>query len=261
MRVLPTPALIISDIHLGLAEAGVERRLIEFIRAVHGQARTLVINGDLFDFWFEWGSVVPRSAFRTLTALADAREAGIHILWIAGNHDCWGGDILRHDVGVDYHIGPWQGWIGDWRTLLDHGDGLRPTEDRRYRALRRLLRHPAAIAAFRWLPADLATRLASRSSHASRTAGARDGGAGLRGIALKTLDSRPDLDLVVYGHSHVAALERAQSGGIYANAGSWLTRPTFLRLTHQGAELREWDGSPEGQRLDAVDRRPQKPLP
>ena len=138
---------------------------------------------------------------------------------------------------------------------------MRPRADRRYRALRRVLRHPAAIAAFRWLPPDLAARVATHSSQASRTTGARDGGTGLRSIALATLAATPSLDLVVYGHSHVAALERSAGGGVYANAGSWLSRPTYLRLTEQSAELREWDGSAEGQRLDAVNRRAEEPLP
>ena len=47
-------------------------------------------------------------------------------------------------------------------------------------------------------------------------------------------------------------------GGVFANAGSWLDAPTFLRLTNESVELREWDGSPEGKRLDSIDLRPKK---
>ena len=50
-----------------------------------------------------------RVGFRVLAALADLVDAGIPVLWIAGNHDCWGGEVLRDDVGVDYHVGPWRG--------------------------------------------------------------------------------------------------------------------------------------------------------
>ena len=35
------------------------------------------------------------------TKLARLREGGVRVLWIAGNHDCWGGDVLRNDVGLD----------------------------------------------------------------------------------------------------------------------------------------------------------------
>ena len=58
-------------------------------------AGSLVINGDLFEFWFEWRTVIPRRGFRTLAALADVVDAGVPVVMIAGNHDCWGGDVLR----------------------------------------------------------------------------------------------------------------------------------------------------------------------
>jgi UDP-2,3-diacylglucosamine hydrolase len=218
------------------------------------------VNGDLFEFWFEWRTVIPRRSFRVLSALADLRDAGVSILMLAGNHDCWGGDVLREDVGVDYHIGPWEGTLSGWRTRIDHGDGLRPKEDRRYRALRRVLRNRFAIRAFRWIHPDVGTALASRSSHASRTYGARDQGRGLARIATATLAARPELELVIFGHSHVAALMRAPTGGVYANAGAWLDAPTYLRVTESRIELRRFDGSAEGLHLDALDRSSEKAL-
>lgn len=258
---LDSPTYVISDLHLGAAPPEVERRCLEFLRALPGRARSLIVNGDLYDFWFEWRTVIPRRGFRVLAALADVREAGIDVLWIAGNHDCWGGSVLREDAGLTYHVGPWTGTVAGWRTLIEHGDGLRGPEDRRYRALRRVLRHPASIAAFRWLHPDLGSRLATGSSHASRVTRARDGGAGLRAVALRELAASSELDLVLYAHSHVPALERAPGGGVYANAGSWLDAPTFLRLTPESVELRRWDGSAEGECLDALDRRPEEALP
>ena len=254
MRVLSSPCYIISDTHLGVASADVERRLRAFLKALPGRASSLLINGDLFDFWFEWRSVIPRSGFRVLAALADARDAGVEILWVAGNHDCWGGEVLRQDLALSYHVGVWEGEIAGWTARVEHGDGLRPVEDRRYRALRRVLRHPVAIRAFRWLHPDLGSKLASGSSHASRSYRARDEGAGLRRIALAALAARPELELLLFGHSHVATLERAPGGGVYANAGSWLDAPTYLVVTPERIEMREWNGSAEGLRLHTCDR-------
>jgi UDP-2,3-diacylglucosamine hydrolase len=258
--VLPSPCYLISDAHLGAAPPRVERQVLDFLRAISGSAASLVVNGDLFDFWFEWRTVVPRSSVRVLAALADLREAGTEILWIAGNHDCWGGDVLRNDFGLTYHVGTWEGDLAGWRTRLDHGDGLREVEDRKYRRLRTVLRHPLSVRLFRYLPPDFASRLASGSSNASRTYRAKDGGSGLRSVAMRALADSPPLDLVVFGHSHVPALERAPGGGVYANAGSWLDAPTFLKLTPERIELWSFDGSAEGVRLDSIDRRPQKAL-
>ena len=258
---LRAPCYLISDTHLGAAPAAVEHEVLRFFRSLRGRAQSLVINGDLFDFWFEWRTVVPRRSVRALAALADLREAGTEILWIAGNHDCWGGEILREDFGLYYHVGPWRGSLAGWETLIEHGDGLREVEDRKYRRLRSVLRNPLAIRAFRWLHPDLGTRLASGSSEASRTHRPRTDGQGLRAVALRALEADRSLDLVLYGHSHVPALERAPGGGVYANAGTWLEQPTYLRLDERSIEMLRWDvASAEGVRLDALDRRAKEAL-
>ena len=218
------------------------------------------MNGDLFEFWFEWKTVIPRRGFRALAALADVVDAGVPVLMIAGNHDCWGGEVLRRDVGVDYVFGPWRGEVGRWRAHIEHGDGLRPAEDKRYRALRRVLRNPLAIRSFRWIHPDLATPLANGSSHASRSYSARDEGRGLRDAATRVENADRDRDLIVFGHSHVATLERLPLGTVYGNAGSWLDAPTFLRVTDDQIALRQWNGSAESADLNTFDRPTEKPL-
>lgn len=257
---LAPPCYVISDVHLGHASPETERLLLSFLRALPGRASSLMINGDLFEFWFEWKSVVHRSSVRVLAALMDLRDAGVPVTMIAGNHDCWGGDVLR-DAGVDFQLGPWTGPLGGWRARVEHGDGLRPKEDRGYRALRHVLRNRLAIRAFRALHPDLASRLAMGSSHASRTYQPKDFGRGLRAVAEATLAADPSLELLVYGHSHVSALERMPSGNVYANAGSWLDAPTFLVVTPQRIALRTWLGSSEGPDLYALDRRAEEATP
>jgi UDP-2,3-diacylglucosamine hydrolase len=262
VRVLPSPCYVFSDTHLGAAPKDVERDLLAFLRQLPGRAGSLVINGDLFEFWFEWRWVIPRGSFRVLAALADLVESGTPVLWVAGNHDCWGGDVLRRDVGVQYHVGEWTGTLAGWRTRIEHGDGLREVEDRKYRRLRTVLRHPASVWAFRHLlHPDFGSRLAAGSSHASRTYQARDGGRGLREVAMAELEARSEIELLIYGHSHVAALERAPRGGVYANAGSWMSRPTYLRVDERRVALMTWDGSAEGECLDVLDRRTEEALP
>ena len=255
---LKSPCYVISDAHLGVASLYIERKLVGFLRGLAGHAGSLVINGDLFDFWFEWKSVIPRSSFRALAALADLRDAGLPILFIAGNHDCWGDEILRKDIGVDYHIGTWSGNIAGWNTRIDHGDGLREKEDRGYRMIRPVMRNRFAIRAFRALHPDWASSLASGSSGASRTYRSRDQGRGLRAIAMNELAADQSIDLLIFGHSHVAALEKSPTGGVFANAGSWLDAPTYLRITDERIELMSAEESAEGHCLNVIDRRSEK---
>lgn len=256
---LESPCYVISDAHLGVASPEIEKSLVAFLRSLAGKAGSLLINGDLFDFWFEWKSVIPRGSFRALAALADLRDSGLPILWIAGNHDCWGGEVLRDDIGVDYHVGAWNGSLAGWHARVEHGDGLREKEDRGYRAVRPIMRNRLAIKAFRALHPDWASSLANGSSGASRTYRSRDEGRGLREIAMRELEARNDLELLIYGHSHVAALEKSPTGGVFANAGSWLDAPTFLRITPEAIELRSArEGSAEGDCLHSIDRRSEK---
>ena len=252
---LKAPCYIISDSHLGVAPPETERALVAFLRGLSDRAGSLIINGDLFDFWFEWKSVIPRNSFRALAALADLTESGVPILWVAGNHDCWGDEVLKKDIGVEYHLGECKGSIAGWNTRVDHGDGLREKEDRGYRMIRPIMRNALAIKAFRALHPNWATRLATGSSTASRVYRSRDEGRGLRTIAHRELEADSALDLLIYGHSHVAALERVPGRGVFANAGSWLDAPTYLRVTENAIELRSADGSAEGHCLHSIDRR------
>jgi UDP-2,3-diacylglucosamine hydrolase len=259
--VLSPPCYVISDAHLGVASHDIERALIAFLRGLEGRAGSLVINGDLFDFWFEWKSVIPRNSFRALAALADLRESGMPILYVAGNHDCWGDDMLRKDIGVEYHVGPWNGSLAGWNARIEHGDGLRDKEDRGYRMVRPIMRNRLAIRAFRALHPDWASKLANGSSGASRTYRSRDEGRGLRSIAMGQLAADPSLELLIFGHSHVAALEKSPAGGVFANAGSWLDAPTYLEVTPEKIELRSaHPGSAESDCLHSVDRQSEEAL-
>lgn len=240
---LPAPALIISDAHVGVGPPDVERTLLAFCQLARTAARSVVINGDLFDFWFEWRHVMPRVGFRTLAALAALRESGVEVLWVAGNHDCWGGDVLAGE-GVTYHVGPWRGTVGPWTTLIEHGDGLRDIEDAPYRRLRAVLRNPFAIWAFRRLVhPDWASTIARRSSHTSRSMRPRDDGAGLQQVALARLAADPSLQLYVFGHTHAQTLERAPGGGLMANPGAWLDGPTALLVRESSVALAHCDGA------------------
>ncbi len=258
---LPAPCLLMSDAHLGAAPSEREREVAAFFDFARRTAGSVVINGDLFDFWYEWRTVMPRGHVRVLGALAALADSGRPVLMIAGNHDAWGGDVLTQEIGAQLVHGAWNGNLGGWRAHVAHGDGLRSREDRRYRAFKRVMRHPLAIRAFGALHPDVATRIASGTSDHSRAHRASDGGSGLRAVATEYLAAHRDTELAVFGHSHVSTLERSPTGGVYANPGAWVDRPAYLVMQPDRIELRAWSGSSEGDLLDAIDRRAEEALP
>ncbi len=241
LAALPAPCFVVSDAHIGVTPSEVELRVLQFIESLRGQAGSLVVNGDLVDFWFEWRHVVPRAGYRVVAALSALARSGVPVLWVAGNHDCWGANVVR-DAGIRFVEGAWRGSLAGWRAHLEHGDGLRGSEDRGYRVLRRVLRHAWAVQAFRLLHPDWGMALARGSAHASRMYRAPDAGVGLRDVAFRMLASDATVDLVVFGHSHVAALDEAPapSRGVYANAGEWLVDPTYLRIEPERIALMRW---------------------
>jgi UDP-2,3-diacylglucosamine hydrolase len=259
--VLPTPIHLLSDAHVGAAPAHTTEALLRFLRRLRGQPGSLVLNGDILDFWFEWKRSIPSFALPVLGALSELRASGMPIVWIAGNHDCWGGDVLRRDVGVVYQTTPLRQRVGGWDLQVEHGDGLRGDADRGYLRVKPILRHPWSVRAFRLVHPDFGTRLALGTSEASRVHSAEDNGLGLRDVALERIAAPGGPSLVVFGHSHVAGLTRAPSGGVYANPGGWGDVPRYLCITDDRVELREPQASGEDRRLDLVQHGSDESLP
>lgn len=257
----PLPCYVLSDSHVGAAPAWTVDALLGFLRRLRNEPGSLILNGDILDFWFEWRQSIPSFALPVLGALSELRAAGMPITWIAGNHDCWGGDVLRQTVGVTYQTVPLRIRIGAWDVAIEHGDGLRGDADRGYLFVRPILRHPLSQWAFRLLHPDLGTRLALGTSTASRVHTAEDNGTGLRDVALSRIAAQGGPDVVIFGHSHVPGLIRAPNGGVYANPGAWGAEPGYLRITDSQVALYAYDTSGEDRRLDIVERRTDEALP
>lgn len=250
----PLPCYVLSDSHVGAAPSWTTDALVGFLRRLRGEPGSLILNGDVLDFWFEWRHTIPAFALPVLGALSELRAAGMPITWLAGNHDCWGGDVLRTVVGVTYQAAPLRTHIGAWDVAIEHGDGLRGKPDRGYLFIRPIIRHPLSIWAFRLLHPDLGTRLALGTSTASRVHTAEDNGTGLRDVALSRIAADGGPDVVIFGHSHVAGLTRAPNGGVYANPGAWGAQPCYVRITESQLALYDYDLSGEDRRLDVVER-------
>jgi UDP-2,3-diacylglucosamine hydrolase len=241
------PFLIVSDIHLGSVPAETERRFRRFLRFAADSASGLLINGDLFDFWFEYRTVIPSKHYRVLAALADVVEAGVPVSFLGGNHDAWVGGFLRDEVGIELLEGPVEMTLAGRRALVAHGDGV-GEGDWGYRLLKRVIRSRLTIGAFRQLHPDWGARIADR---VSRTEDRIETGAGeagrsraafIRAWAEEELRRRPELELVVAGHCHVPEVTELAPGRFYANSGDWIRNSTYLVLAPEGGppELRSW---------------------
>ncbi|MFW6083728.1 MAG: UDP-2,3-diacylglucosamine diphosphatase [Gemmatimonadota bacterium] len=237
-------SIIVSDAHLGAAPAANERAFHDFLRFAGESTADLVINGDLFDFWFEYRTVILSRHFGTLRALADLVDSGVRVRLVGGNHDSWGGPFLREEVGLELIEGPVITDVGGRRTYLAHGDGL-GSGDFGYRILRKVIRSRPARFAFRNVHPDWAAGIVRRVSRTeSRHDRQDDAGASradhLAAHAREVLEANATVDLVALGHSHVPELTEISPGRHYLNTGDWIHHCTWASVGRDNVQLRHW---------------------
>jgi UDP-2,3-diacylglucosamine hydrolase len=231
----PNGTLIVSDAHLGAAPLEHEDAFRRFLAQVADRTRDLVINGDLFDFWFEYGTVIQRRHFPVLHVLRELVESGVRIRLVAGNHDFWGGSFLANEIGIELIEGPIRTTLGGRPAVLAHGDGL-GSGDWGYKALKSVIRSRGARFGFRWLHPDLSAgiiRLVSRTE--SRHGGTPDAESLGRATRLHTwsaerFQSDPDIDLIVLGHCHVPEIRELAPGRFYLNPGDWVQHCSWAEV-------------------------------
>ncbi len=234
--------VFISDVHLGLGpkieDQHRERALVRLLQQVAVRAHHVFIVGDLFDFWFDWGTVIPKQHFRTLAAIAELLEGGVGVTYLMGNHDFGHHRFFREELGLTVDAGDVDVVIGKKRFYVSHGDG-KANNDAGYRVLKSVLRNPVAQWLYRAIHPDWAVRLASATSKGSRDhTGKKDYGEGdgLREFAARKIHS--GYDFVIMGHRHKATVEHFDHG-IYVNIGHWLgSEATYVEYSeHDGLRL------------------------
>jgi UDP-2,3-diacylglucosamine hydrolase len=240
------PVYVVSDTHLGAVPESTERAFRGFLRHAADAASFLLINGDLFDFWFEYRTVILREHYRVLAALKDVVEAGVRVAFVGGNHDAWAGAFLRDEIGIALHEGPVEMSLGGRRALVAHGDGV-GRGDLKYRAMKAVIRSRPAVWGYRILHPDVSRFITAAASSTEHKAGSGDAGARgrarfIEAWARERLAADPALNLVIAGHAHVPAVVEVSPERWYANAGDWIRHFSYLSLPEGGGapELRYW---------------------
>lgn len=215
----------LSDAHLGESRATNEgerlNKLFAFGRGIANPGNHLFIIGDLFDFWFEWGKVIPKKHFQVLHEIAGWREWGLNLYYLPGNHDFRLKGILKDEIGFYISDDTIDIEADGKRFHLFHGDGIQKS-DVAYRLMKRIVRSPINQKLFSWLHPDLGLKLAEMSSSTSREAqsgrnpyeDAKD----YMEYAQKKFDE--GFDFVVMGHTHLPLIKKLESG-VYLNSGEW----------------------------------------
>ena len=240
----PSRVLVVADAHLGQVPPAVETAFHAFLEAVPSLGDALLINGDLFDFWFEYRAVIPRRHFATVARLHGLRARGIPIIFVGGNHDRWGGDFLTKDLGIAFYCGQAEIEVAGRRSFVAHGDGL--TEQHwGGKLMHRVTRNPITVRLFRAIHPDLgfwiAHQLSDRLADNTRDRAVLDRAAHAQAAFAKDLlRHRPELRLVVLAHTHRPTIETLPDGRAYVNPGAWLDGYRYAVVTREEIELKRF---------------------
>ncbi|MCK5839474.1 MAG: UDP-2,3-diacylglucosamine diphosphatase, partial [Bacteroidales bacterium] len=151
-----------SDFHLGVPdhESSLvrEKLFVRWLDEVRGDAGEIYLMGDIFDFWFEYKTVIPKGFVRILGKLAEITDSGIPVYLFKGNHDVWAFDYLQKEINIQLFRQPEIKLFGNKKIYLAHGDGLGPG-DTGYKFLKKMFAFRPNQWLFKWLHPDIGTRL------------------------------------------------------------------------------------------------------
>jgi UDP-2,3-diacylglucosamine hydrolase len=238
----------ISDFHLGVPDYQSslkrEKKIVRWLTEVSSDAKEIFLVGDIFDFWFEYKTVVPKGYVRLLGKLAELTDAGIIIHFFTGNHDMWCNDYLPKEIGVKLHKDPIRINIEGKSFYIGHGDGLGPG-DRGYKFLKSFFKSPLCQFFFGWIHPDIGIRIADFFSGKSRAANMKNDeifkgeeNEWLLQYCKEKLSKGEGADYFIFGHRHLPLDIPLEANSRYINLGEWLNYCTYAVFDGKNLELK-----------------------
>lgn len=244
----------VSDQHLGVPdfESSLkrEKHFVKWLDEAKQDAVAIYLLGDLFDFWFEYSSVIPRGFTRVLGKIAEITDSGIPVHFFKGNHDMWTFDYLVQECGVQLYDGsPIEVEMNGKSFLIGHGDGLGPG-DFWYKRIKAFFANPLMQWCFARLHPNFGVGLANYFSRSSRAKNATEDktyhGDDKEWLVQYVIEqeSKQHRDYYIFGHRHYAMDRDLGNNSHYINLGDWVVDFTYAVFDGEKVELKEF-GKPE----------------
>ena len=240
-----------SDFHFGVPnrKASIERenKFIDWLDKIKHDAKEIYLLGDLFDFWFEYKTVIPKGYIRLLGKLAEINDCGIPIHFFKGNHDLWMFGYFKNELGINVHNKPiTKEWNG-LKFFIGHGDGLGPG-DQGYKFLKIIFTNKVCQFLFNWLHPDIGIRIALWWSGKSRYQNKKRGMDKYKGhekeplyqFCTKQLE-KEHFDYFILGHRHLALNIKLNNNSRYVNLGDWISLFTYAVFDGEKVEIKKYE--------------------
>ncbi|MDB5116396.1 MAG: UDP-2,3-diacylglucosamine hydrolase [Mucilaginibacter sp.] len=242
-----------SDFHLGTGSYAESReredRVVRWLDIIKTDAAEVFLMGDVFDFWFEYKTVVPKGYVRFIGKLAELADAGIKIYLFKGNHDMWMFNYFERELGATIISDELEIERNGKRFYLHHGDGLGPG-DAGYKKLKKIFRSKLCQWLFARVHPNLGVGIANYWSRHSRIAGL--GNMERRNIEHEWLVvySRELLqthfyDYLIFGHRHLPMDVQLNEKSRYINLGEWVNYNTYAVFDGRELALHYFEAEPK----------------
>ena len=239
-----------SDNHLGApsytASLPREKKFVAWLDSIKHDAAAIFLIGDLFDFWFEYKTVVPKGFTRTLGKLAEISDQGIPIYYFVGNHDLWMNGYFEEELNIPVFHKPEQYTINGTSFFIGHGDGLGPN-DKGYKRMKKVFINPVAKWLFKWLHPDIGVRLAQHLSINNKIisgdADAKFLGEDKEWLVLyaKRKLEQKHYDHFIFGHRHLPMEIQLNDKSRYTNLGDWISYFTYAVFDGEKLSLEKFE--------------------
>jgi len=237
----------LSDFHLGVPDhtSSLERekRIVAFLDQIKENAAMIFVVGDLFDFWFEYRTVVPKGYVRILGKLAELTDKQIPVHFFVGNHDMWMSGYFENELNIPVHFESKTYEFNGKKMLVGHGDGLGPG-DYGYKFIKKIFRNPVSQFLFGLLPPFFGISLANFFSKRSRIiTGTTDEqflGEDKEWLVLYAKDMLKEehFDYFVFGHRHLPIDFQLNEGSRYINLGDWIKYNSYAEFDGTTVQLK-----------------------
>lgn len=219
--------VIASDVHIREPWDASSRALIALLdAALVAKPKALVLNGDIFDFFFGWGSYFRQKHREIFDRMERLAKTGTEVWFVEGNHEFGMQKMAVKGMRVVDSFGDILTTASGTRVLIVHGDLMR--HDPAYLTFRAVARSTflsvvASCIPQRWLDAwTLWFATTSRKKDRYRTLNHES----ILANAEKTLRTS-GADHLVFGHFHHPYDHTTADGKRILSVDSWM-KPSFL---------------------------------
>ncbi|MDR2824237.1 MAG: UDP-2,3-diacylglucosamine diphosphatase [Prevotellaceae bacterium] len=239
----------LSDAHLGSRLVANPREhelhLVRWLDSVKTNASTIYLLGDIFDFWFEYKTVVPKGFVRLFGKLTELVDKGIDIHFFIGNHDIWAFDYFEKEIGLKVHRQPLTVEHFGKTFYLRHGDGL-VDDDAGFSFIRKIFHNRFLQRAFACVPPLIGQNLGYFWARKNRenlceedTKYKGENGEPIIRFAKKYAETHT-VDYFVFGHRHLLLNLQLAKGEQVIILGDFINLFTYGEFDSEKFELKEF---------------------